>query len=72
MKRALTETFTHFLEGKRIKFDQTKLSKNFKMSIGCWFCLENEEAEHSLVAWKGENCYVALDKVKKNKLKGSY
>ena len=33
-----------------------------KERIGCWFCLDNPEADKSLVSYETENVYLALDK----------
>ena len=43
------------------------MTKNLKRGelkerIGCWFCLENPEADRDLVAFEGKDYYLALDK----------
>lgn len=50
------------MEGKAICFKLTKGKTDIKTKMGCWFCLDNPEADRSLVAFENELVYLALDK----------
>ena len=66
-KNALKNSKKFKLNNNRIVFSFSKMARNMgkggiKERIGCWFCLDNPEADKSLVSYQTENVYLALDK----------
>lgn len=62
MKRALLESGHHKLDNRPIFFSVTKGRGDLKNRMGCWFCLDNPEADRSLIVHENDQLYVALDK----------
>jgi len=62
MKNALLTSGQHKLDGKSIFFNVTKGTTDIKTKMGCWFCLDNPEADRSFVCYETELMYLALDK----------
>ena len=62
MKTALLESGKLKLDGKRIFFSLTRSQTDVKTKMGCWFCLDNPEADKSLVVFENPQFYLALDK----------
>lgn len=62
MKKALLESGQHKLDGRPIHFSLTKTKGDITSRLGCWFCLDNPEADKSLVAYENDHVYLALDK----------
>ena len=63
----LSESGNFKLDNSKIFFNLSKLGLGLKRGeirdrISCWFCLENPDADRSLVAHEGKDFYIALDK----------
>ena len=62
MKTALLESGKFKLDNRKIYFSRTKSTTDVKTKMGCWFCLDNPEADKSLVMYENDSFYLALDK----------
>lgn len=62
MKTALLDSGQNKLDGRPIYFSVTKGKGDIASRLGCWFCLDNPEADKSLVAYENDYTYIALDK----------
>lgn len=62
MKTALLDSGKNKLDGRPIYFSVTKGKGDITSRLGCWFCLDNPEADKSLVAYENNHAYIALDK----------
>lgn len=62
MKQALLNSGSFKLDGRPIFFSITKGKSDLKSRMGCWFCLDNPEADRSLIVHETDQLYVALDK----------
>ena len=63
-KKVLLESGQHKLDGRRIRFNFTRggSATDIKTKMSCWFCLDNPEADKSLVVHETPEVYLALDK----------